>query len=249
MAVPRLRPYPQNGTITIADGETHIIRRGGNFVRVRQADQEFSIVFDEDAEVTASQNDEFTLNESDEFKFLSIINNSGGSLTFQLDIGFGKVRTNNVSINGTQKIQNANSPNDELQIKTKAGTELVIDDAEIITAIQDEIDGLKSLLQNDQNKRAALNTLAGASFASVTNSTTEVVSAAANTSGVVIRRGFTEGGSSSGAASIEVDGNRLVRSNGISGRDTVENYFVPAGNNIEIDAGASAVTYIWYEVL
>lgn len=103
MAIPRLRPYPQNGAITIANGVEHPIEKGGNFIRVRQSDQTFTILLDDDVELKAEQNDVFQLTDDDEFKSLAVINDSGANLTFQLEIGYGEVKTNNVSISGTLK--------------------------------------------------------------------------------------------------------------------------------------------------
>ncbi|MCB1557228.1 MAG: hypothetical protein KDJ15_07955 [Alphaproteobacteria bacterium] len=103
MAKPRFRPYPQAGTITIANGEEHVIKKGGNFLRVKSADQTFTLRLDDDVELIASVNDVFRLTEEDAFKELTVVNDSGSSLTFQLEIGFGAVDTNSLSIAGTVK--------------------------------------------------------------------------------------------------------------------------------------------------
>lgn len=111
MVKPRFRQYPQNGTITIADGTTHIIETGGNFVRVKQADQDFNLVLDDDIELNASVNDVFRFTEGDTFKRVVVQNNSGADLTFQLEIGFGAVDTNTLSIQGSVKTAGGSTRN------------------------------------------------------------------------------------------------------------------------------------------
>lgn len=103
MSFPRLRPYPQNGTLSVANGANHVINRGGTFVRVREADQAFKILLDDDVELKAELNDIFRLKDGDSFDRVTIINDSGATLAFQLEIGFGGVETNNVSLSGTLK--------------------------------------------------------------------------------------------------------------------------------------------------
>lgn len=103
MATPRFRPYPQNGPITIANGEELPIPRAGNFVRVKSADQTFTLVLDNDIELSASVNDVFRLTEGDKFDTLTVKNESGSSLTFQLEVGQGSVDTNSLTIAGTVK--------------------------------------------------------------------------------------------------------------------------------------------------
>lgn len=100
MTNPRLGNYPKQGAITIPAGEEHKINRGGDFIRVKQADQSFTIRYDDGVEIKGEQNDVFRYPDN-AFKNLTIVNDSGSALTFQLEVGFGLVETNNVSISGT----------------------------------------------------------------------------------------------------------------------------------------------------
>lgn len=100
MSFPRMRPYPQQGTITISDGDELPIQIGGSFLRVREADQKFKILLDDDVELIAELNDVFRLNNGDKFKKLTVRNESGFPLTFQLEIGDGSVETNKLTISG-----------------------------------------------------------------------------------------------------------------------------------------------------
>lgn len=99
MTRPRFRPYPNKGAITIADGKTHPFQVGGNFVNVKQANVPFTLRLDSGIELIASQNRRFSLKD-DEFNKVEVVNDSGGNLTFQLEIGFGAIEANDVTISG-----------------------------------------------------------------------------------------------------------------------------------------------------
>lgn len=98
---PRLQPYPKLGTITLSNGEIYTVNTGGNFVRIKEADQSFTLRFDDGSEMTVSQNIIIKLQPDDQFKKLEVINDSGASLTVQLEIGFGDVQSNTVTVGGT----------------------------------------------------------------------------------------------------------------------------------------------------
>jgi hypothetical protein len=83
MAKPRLRAYPTQGAITLSDGAIYPIERGGNFVRVKTADNAFTLRFDNDAYLPVVQNDVIRFTDGDKFGRLEIINDSGADLMFQ----------------------------------------------------------------------------------------------------------------------------------------------------------------------
>lgn len=96
---PRIDQYPRSGSLTIADGQIYEIRRGGDFVRIKTASADIKLRIDNDQELTLSQNDVLRFQNAP-FKGLEVINNSGGNLSFQIEVGEGGVETNNVSISG-----------------------------------------------------------------------------------------------------------------------------------------------------
>lgn len=81
MAKPRFRAYPNDGAITIADGDTHFFNVVGSFINVKQANADFVIVLDGTNELQAAQNRRFRLTEGDSFERVEVVNNSGGSLS------------------------------------------------------------------------------------------------------------------------------------------------------------------------
>tara|TARA_R110002124_G_scaffold266813_1_gene433800 strand:+ start:10492 stop:11067 length:576 start_codon:yes stop_codon:yes gene_type:complete len=99
----RLSQYPTKGTITIADGEELQVNVAGTFCRVRSADQDFLIHFDNGSSAHVGLNDALNFDKEQAFNNLMIVNDSGAALTFQLDIGYGSVETNSLAINGTVK--------------------------------------------------------------------------------------------------------------------------------------------------
>ena len=106
-----------------------------------------------------------------------------------------------------------------------------------------------AMMQNDQDRRAPLSTLAGASYASGTGSTT-IVSAGTNINGVVIRLArFTTSGTGA-VCSLLAGGNLLLQTMNTNKSDMpLQNIFVPAGVAITSSVAGSGEWYIWYEVL
>lgn len=246
MSRPRMRPYPQNGPTTIADGATRIFNVPGTFVNVKEANASFVIRVDDTEEWAAAGNRRFKLSDGDAFKKVEVINNSGGNLTFQLEIGFGTIESDDVTITGTVNTDDANTQAAIAALQT--AIEAALEEVEV------EINDVMTLLQNDQDKRAALTTLAGASYAEASNTTTTVCTALANVSGVIIRRGNAVVGGAAYSA-IRINGNPVtlpVGSSTFSGEaeQAIENLFIPAG--LSVDLISNNVAYkanAWYEVL
>ncbi|WP_420724033.1 hypothetical protein [Hwanghaeella sp. LZ110] len=118
--------------------------------------------------------------------------------------------------------------------------------SDIVTALQ----AVTAAMREATLLRAPLTTLDGATYAAANNTTTEVVSAAANTDGVIVRLAGLS--AASNAAYVTAGGNYLLNQySNEPGKKMIENVFVPAGNAISISsAGAgSQTTFIWYEVL
>jgi hypothetical protein len=157
MAKPRLRPYPQQGTITIADGVEHHIERGGNFLRVRSADSSFTIRLDDDVELKAEQNDVYRLSEGDAFNKIVVINDTGGNLTFQLEIGQGTVETNNVSISGNIRVINGDSPNQILDVKAENTSPVNVKSAgQDFTTAQVAMSDTATIIRSSNSDRTAI---------------------------------------------------------------------------------------------
>lgn len=102
---PRSSAYPKNGAITIAAGKTHPINKGGNFIHVLEANEEFTIRMDSKDEFAAGQNRKIYLDGEDAYEKLEVINDSGSDLTFQLVVGFGRVESDDVTISGQIAIE------------------------------------------------------------------------------------------------------------------------------------------------
>lgn len=188
MAKPRVRQYPNQGTITIADGDQHVIERGGTFVRVRKADAEFKLLLDDDVENIAQQDNVFKMTEGDSFKKVTVVNDTGAPLTFQLEIGRGEVTSNAFSISDGVGVRNDAYPNDELQIKTKAGTQLLTYDAiqdaymSVITKAMRESSGYQDYFKKPKTP------VGGSKFSLFSTAGVQtIISPAANVNGAIIR--------------------------------------------------------------
>lgn len=99
-----------------------------------------------------------------------------------------------------------------------------------------------------------MTSLVNATFVQINNATTEVISAAENTKGVIIHWAFLSG-TSGEAAHIKVGGNLLLEhllQSGVSIKtEYIKNIPLPAGVNVELYASGNANTkaVLWYEVL
>lgn len=144
MARPRFRSYPNNGTITIANGETYPINVVGNFINVKSADQAFTIRLDGTEELRAEQNRRFKLTEDDSFSVVEVVNDSGANLTFQIEVGFGSVESDDVSISGTVNVE----------IQAHSGLSTTADDSIAATTTE------QVLASNANRKEAIIGNLA-----------------------------------------------------------------------------------------
>tara|TARA_R110002124_G_scaffold14054_6_gene63244 strand:+ start:1290 stop:2099 length:810 start_codon:yes stop_codon:yes gene_type:complete len=263
-----LKAYPELGTTTLPDGETTPMEVQGTFINVYRADQPFKIVLDGVYTLRMVQNRRFQMpfdenGRQERFSRIEIVNDSGNALTYQLEIGDANIESFDVAINNDIFIRNASLPNDQLQIKTKAGTVLDVDDANTQTAIaalktsnEGKQDALAALLQHDKNLRAPLLTLAGASFAAQrTTGTNNVVTAIANTDGIIIRRADLSVYTNGSFAEVRVGGNPLLILGGATANvcNWIENVFVPAGLALDLVLTNASTNYggaqVWYEVL
>jgi len=139
---------------------------------------------------------------------------AGGAASVTVALADGNIDDNRASFAGNQSVQNASIPNDELQVKTKAGTSLDVDllaaDAGLVAlaaAINANIDveiqaqtaslntnidavelDVEALLASN-SLRARYTPLGGSFFSSVGNSDTEadVVSSGGNANGILIK--------------------------------------------------------------
>lgn len=122
-----------------------------------------------------------------------------------------------------------------------------------------KLDAILAMLQNKDAQRCGLTSFSDSNFADQTgNNTTEVVSAAANTNGIIIR---LAGASSSGNARffVLVDDKVLIESgstgtsDAIAGTCVVKDIFIPPGLSLKVGGNATASNgrraWVWYEVL
>ncbi len=258
MSRARFRAYPNAGTITIAAGDRYPINVTGNFINVKSADADFTIRIDGQEELRAAANRRFSLTEEDAFKFVEVINDSGGALTFQLEIGFGRVESDDVTITGTVNVA-AVSP---VEIKNETGGSITVYNADINNiktsniAIRNAIELYAESVRESSAARALQNLapktdLEGASYANISNATTTVVTAAANTDGVIIRLAATTV-DGAGTGYITAGGNYIAYAAGGNTENLtrIENYIIPAGQAIIAhSSNVGSQTIIHYEVL
>ena len=175
---------------------------------------------------------------------LAIKNTTGSPITITVDLGIGRIFDDRLSISGVVDVG--------ADIVTFGyGDALRVYDQ----AIKDEVTNfLNAAVENNFTRIqiAPKTNLDGASYATVSNTTSTVVTAVANTDGVLIRRGLCRG-TGTGLAEINVGGNPICWAEGVAGSDysdSIEDYRVPSGVAVEITSNATVVdTMIWYEVM
>lgn len=229
----RFGAYPARGTITIGDGEQYPFAVAGTVINVKQADAPFTLRLDGVDDLAAAQNRRFRFPDAP-FKHVMVINNSGGDLTFQLEIGFGDVESDDISITGTVK-----TDDDATQA--------------LLNSILTSTNAITAMLQNGEDLSAGVADMRNATYAYVEGSSSTEVLAAANTNGILIH--FAQCYSLNGNSYISVGGDYVLKALGSStgGRAIsveLENKIVKAGGDLVIHSdSSSAPALIIYEVL
>lgn len=180
--LPRLKNYPTEGAMTIAAGESYVIELGAqssNFLRVASASASFRIRIDDTYEIAVSAGKKFdTL--PNKFSKIEVLNNSGGALTFLLEIGSGSISSDEVVLSGTSNVSDA--------AVLAALTALDTNMQAALEEVEVEINDLMTLLQNSTAQRAPVHVLGGtAGYGSNSTTAVAIVTPAANTNGMILR--------------------------------------------------------------
>ena len=244
---PRFQAYPKRGAITIADGDIYPLNVGGNFVSIKSADQDFTLRLDDENEYDASVNRKFRLDESDSFKKVEVVNDSGSDLTFQIEIGFGDVDTNDIAINAAVGVKNADAPNDKL----------AVDDADTqaaIAALQTEVEVVKTsnsamlaAIQGDDTARQALTDLSNCDYAQVTSTVSTIVTSAANVNGIMLRLA-TVSAWGTGSGNLTIGGKRILYGIG-NNTPEIRDVKLPAGEELASTSNDATSVRVFYEIL
>ena len=244
---PRFQAYPKRGAITIADGDIYPIYVGGNFVSIKSADQAFTLRLDDRNEYDASVNRKFRLAESDSFKKVEVINDSGSDLTFQIEIGFGDVDTNDIAINAAVGVKNADAPNDKLAVEDA-------DTQSAIAALQTEVEAVETstaeilaAIQGDDTAREGLTDLSNCDYAEVTSTVSTIVTSAANVNGIIIRLA-TVSAWGTGSGYLTIGGKRILYGRG-NNTPEIRNVKLPAGEELASTSNAGTFVRVFYEIL
>lgn len=250
--LPRLKNYPTEGAMTLANGESYVIVLGAqssNFLRVASASAAFRIRLDDTYEIAVSAGKKFD-SLPNKFSKVEVINNSGAPLTFLLEIGSGSISSDEVVLAGVSGVSDADTHTklDTLDISVQAA-------ATAATDTKSAVNSVLAMMQNDELQRMPLTTLAGATFAEkAAASDTTVVSGAANVNGVIIRYASVTCASTNSTAYVKVNGNNLLHCVGSAGGGCfkeISNVFIPAGQAVLIGQTVNIIpaVQIYYEVL
>ncbi len=198
------------------------------------------------------------------FNVVEIENPNGTSMTINLLIGDAEIDDQRFSVSGSLGVKN-DATDDELNVQTKAGTVLKVDDDETQTAlatlntsvanVQTAVDNIETLLQSDTDLRSPLTDLTNATDALVTNATTTLVTAGANTNGILLRLGMVSfsADATTKTGYLSIGGNYIIyhqASSQLAKVEQVRDILLPAGQAL-VASASNASTYVsaWYEVL
>jgi len=171
---------------------------------------------------------------------------AGSTANIIVATAFGEIDDNRASFAGNLPVVNAALPNDSLRVDLIAADPGLVALANAIT----------SALQASADLRSRLTPMVTYAEAEGALTITELVSAAANTNGVIIHRCRTEINTTSGTREVYLvmgAGDDLLcgvkNGPGGVGTDVANNLFIPSGNRVRYLSSTACNIYIWYEVL
>jgi len=151
--------------------------------------------------------------------------------TIEIGVSMGEGGYNRFT--GDTKITSPLGPNDAVAVEDQGSGDSFAD--------------LLSLLKNAADQRAALTTLAGATYTEANKATVTVVSSSNNTNGVVIARAMVEQNDDAyGGAAVEISGNMIVGRKFVDNvflEDRIKDVFVPPGESVVLRSPNH--TYVW----
>jgi len=168
---------------------------------------------------------------------ISLRNTGGAAVTLTCALAIGEISDDRLNISGVVSVDDN-------------GGSLTIDNPElsrIAGAGREE----SAYMYVGSLFKAPLTNLDGATHARVNNATTTLVTAVANTDGLIIRHVDTDIRSGEGGY-ISLSGNRIYEKAAVSGvhyTDTFGNILVPSGVSLIVFAGVTTTINIDYEVL
>lgn len=240
---------------TVPAGQSMPVQVAGEFVRCLEASEKFKLSISGGAAVYFDSGIQWTARSPEQFDEFIIINESANPLTVVMAWGYGEFVDNRLAVSGTIRVDNV------------SGDKLDVEDYYTKTFLPDiknyadwTYNNSQALVQQADESSAYWKSrnfspktpLTNASFASVNNATTTIVTAGANVNGVIIRHAALSSESSSGGATLKVNGNDLLRTTGGTAglqNQTVRDIYVPPGWSISATAGAAGYVNVFYEVL
>jgi hypothetical protein len=227
--------------VTLAANGIYTLNQTFDMIAILELSGSAVLSFNDQTESDCDAGIQFRAPLGGRFSRVSFRETAGAACNIRVLTAFGNVSDSRSNISGNLSVQNAASPNDSLEVNLLAADAGLVALANAIIAAHRE----------DTLLRARLTTLAGATYSRTSDTgSQEIVSAAANTAGVIIRRAVCH--SDALEAHLSIGGNVLLGADGddATGHYELENYFVPAGVAIAAVAESSTdFVDIWYEVL
>jgi hypothetical protein len=212
----------------------------GDFITFLTVSGSLQMSIDEGPVSDIRQGITFKMPEGEHFEMLRFSEIAGAAANVLFVVSRGVVFDSRASISGNVSVQNAASPNDELQVETKAGTTL--------TVVQSS---------NDDGRKGWAD-LSGATIGILQNSTTAttLVTAGANTSGIRLFYAAYQGSNGQVGNYLTIGGTPIIGNDHASGQiytsnpNRVENLLLPSGQALIAKVSNAAYSMLYaYEVL
>lgn len=236
--------------VTIPANDQRELPHSGDFFEVITSDDAFTLVLDTGSRFESEAKIGF---KEISYEALTFINETASPIDVKFYYGDGgEITIKDFAISGT--VQTNDAATQALLTTMDAVLDNIKTNTDNLSAMATSLTSILSMMQNDEDQRAGLTTLEGASFIEVDNATTTIVTAGANTNGIIVRHAYALDGGT-GYSYLLADGKILVGSD-TSGTlagwpmNDIQNFFIPAGVSLSASStNAGNSVFVWYEVL
>ncbi len=251
----------QTGQFVIKPGEYLPINSAGEFVRCLAATDIFKVSVNGGSAMFFAEGIEYVTPPMVEYQGFELINETASDITVLMAWGFGEFHDNRLTASGDLKVVNAAGQTLKVDDdQTQAALATLNGKTDTVKAAVDlaklAVDAVTAALVNANSKRNALTPLSGAQYhVNAGGGTVEVVTAAANVNGILIRYAHCPGVHSSGNQQSNVRANGAYLLEGAAGPDklsatSVRDLVLSPGINLTThSSGLSASAYVFYQLL
>ena len=236
--------------ITFAANDIYTLNNVGNVLAILDVSGSFKLSIDEQTESDMRAGITFKMPAGKQFRKVRFRETAGAVGNITIAVADGEIYDARANITGNTPVINAPAPNQSLQV------DMIAADPGLVALANT----LVTALQASQSLGARYADLSGATYSSVTGSAedtyTTLVTAGANTGGVLIHACSFYVDQTDDLCHLRIDGSDVVFGTEEIGASNDRSYYampypvkIPAGVSVEVLAEGSSRIRTWYEVL